>query len=210
MTQTPPEQQDLQEQPSRRGARTLPVVVGLVGAVAVVAAAVLVPRALQDRDADGAPGTRTGTDIEGMSVVEDRRTDHTTDPVDYPERPPLGGPHDPVWLACGVYDEPLRDENAVHDLEHGAIWIAYQPDLAEDEVAALADLLPDNGIMAPYPDLASPVVVTAWERQLAVESPEDPRIATFLREFEGGGTAPEAFVTCQGGTTDPGGVVLDG
>ena len=35
--------------------------------------------------------------------------------------------HDPVWLDCGAYDAPVRDENAVHDLEHGSVWITYDP-----------------------------------------------------------------------------------
>lgn len=183
----------------------LPIVLGLVGAALVVVAAVAIPKVLQGSDADGPTGTRAGVSIEGLKIVSDRRRDHTQASVDYPESPPLGGPHDPVWLACGAYDEPVRDENAVHDLEHGSVWIAYRPDLAADQVDELADLLPQNGIMAPYPDLDSPVVLTVWERQLAVDGPDDPRVQQFLTQFGGGETAPEAFVTCDGGTPDPAG-----
>ena len=45
----------------------------------------------------------------------------------YTETPPAGGPHDPVWDDCGVYTQPLRNENAVHALEHGTVWITYRP-----------------------------------------------------------------------------------
>lgn len=57
--------------------------------------------------------------------------------VNYPQVPPASGPHAPTWQNCGVYLEPIRDEAAVHSLEHGAIWIAYRPDLADIEVQQL-------------------------------------------------------------------------
>ena len=33
------------------------------------------------------------------------------------------GEHNPVWQNCGFYNKPVRDESAVHSLEHGAVWI---------------------------------------------------------------------------------------
>ena len=92
-------------------------------------------------------------------MFEGLPNDHTDEDVDYPTSPPAGGPHDPAWLDCGVYDEPVRDENAAHDLEHGTVWIGLPagPD-ADDEQPDRA--LPDNGILAPYDDLPAPVVVT--------------------------------------------------
>ena len=51
--------------------------------------------------------------------------------------PPVGGAHDPEWLECGAYDAPVRDENAVHDLEHGTVWITYDGPARPADVAAL-------------------------------------------------------------------------
>ena len=48
---------------------------------------------------------------------------HVTGTVDYPQTPPAGGDHNEVLLNCDVYDQPVPNENAVHDLEHGAVWI---------------------------------------------------------------------------------------
>ncbi|NDH75568.1 MAG: DUF3105 domain-containing protein, partial [Actinobacteria bacterium] len=52
---------------------------------------------------------------------------HVLCEVAYEMRPPASGDHFPTWQNCGFYTEPIRDETAVHSLEHGAIWIAYDP-----------------------------------------------------------------------------------
>ena len=128
---------------------------------------------------------------------------HTSDDVDYPQNPPAGGPHDPVWLDCGAYDVPVRDENAVHDLEHGTVWITYNPSLSSGGVAALVAQLPDNGILSPREGLPSPVVVTVWGVQLQLDGADDRRLALFLEEYGDGHTAPELGASCHGGTPDP-------
>lgn len=185
------------------------LVVGLVAvaAVIVVLAAVLVPRVVDNLKGDDVVSPEIGepamTDVQ---VYPDLRTDHREDTdVEYDQVPPVGGPHDPQWLACGVYDVPIRDENAVHDLEHGATWITHDPDLSADDVAALADKLPENGIMSPYEGLPSPVVVTVWGVQLQLEGADDPRLESFLEEYGDGSTSPEPFASCEGGLTDPSG-----
>ena len=42
-------------------------------------------------------------------------------------KPPVGGDHNPVWMNCDgdVYKKPIPDVNAVHSLEHGAVWVTY-------------------------------------------------------------------------------------
>ena len=130
--------------------------------------------------------------------------DHTDKPVQYTETPPAGGPHDPVWDDCGAYPAPPRNENAVHDLEHGTVWIAYRPDLPTSDVATLQSALDavkdDKTILSPYPDLPAPVVITVWNAQLDLKSASDPRLATFISEYGDGHTAPEAAVaSCAGG-----------
>jgi hypothetical protein len=150
---------------------------------------------------------RAPVDLSGVQAWDITDNRHTDADVDYPQNPPAGGPHAPVWLACGVYDEPVRDENAVHDLEHGAVWITHDPGLPARDVAALAALLPDNAIMSPRAGLSSPVVVTVWGAQLALDGARDERLRLFLTEYGDGHTAPEFGVTCQGGTPDPTGAV---
>jgi hypothetical protein len=187
----------VEEQRSTR----LPLVLATVGAVLVLAAALAAP--LVDRVLRGDEEARRALDLTLVETWDITDRAHTTEDVDYPQNPPVGGAHAPVWLACGVYDEPVRDENAVHDLEHGTVWITHDPDLSADDAEALADQLPDNGIMSPRDGLPSPVVVTVWGTQLQLDGADDERLALFLEEYGDGSTAPEFGVTCQGGTPDP-------
>ena len=92
---------------------------------------------------------RAPADLSAVVTYEVTDRSHTDEDLDYPQSPPVGGDHAPAWLACGVYDEPVREENAVHDLEHGTVWITHDPSLPERDVELLADVLPDNGIMSP-------------------------------------------------------------
>jgi hypothetical protein len=187
------------EAPEPRRSR-LPVLLAVLAAVLALGLAVLVPvlvervRAAQEPSAPG--------NLDAVRVFEDLDNHHTDGDVDYQTSPPAGGAHDAEWLDCGVYDEPIRDENAVHDLEHGTVWISYRPDLDADEVDALASALPDNGILAPYDDLPAPVVLTVWERQLRLTGVDDPRLELFLARFSDGHTAPEPFASCVGGLQD--------
>lgn len=107
------------------------------------------------------------------------------DRVAYDRYPPVGGPHDPTWAACDgvVYDQPVRDEMMVHALEHGAVWIAYNPDtLSSADLVGLTTLVPQVGylVMSPYPELDTPLSLQAWGHQLPLESGADPRFQQFL------------------------------
>lgn len=195
--------------PPPRRRRALPVVLAVLVAVLVLAAAVLVPLVLtgdDDPDRAGVGEGPVGTgDLAAVESFDDLSTEHLAlgERFDYPQSPPVGGQHAPVWLECGVYDEPVPEVHVVHDLEHGTTWLTYRPDDVDaGGVDRLAELLPDNGILSPYPDQEAPVVITVWGRQLELTGPEDPRIALFVAEFGAGETAPEPLASCHGGA-DP-------
>jgi hypothetical protein len=130
--------------------------------------------------------------------------DHRDGAIKYAQVPPVGGPHNPTWLACGAYAEPVPNQNAVHDLEHGTVWITYRPDLGPADVASLQSRLETlkskKWMLSPYPGLPTPVVVTVWNAQLDLNGADDPRLPTFLDFYGDGHTAPEAaFASCEGG-----------
>ncbi|KQQ21065.1 hypothetical protein ASF48_11005 [Rathayibacter sp. Leaf299] len=142
--------------------------------------------------------------IDGLQTFEND-ADHVTGAVEYPQTPPAGGPHNAVWMNCGVYDQPVPNENAVHDLEHGAVWATYDPSLPQSEVDSLIAALPDTyTVVSPYEGLESPIVLSAWDAQVAIDSPEDPRIDAFVERFWQASTAPEPGAPCTGGIDAPG------
>ena len=181
--------------------RSLPLVLAGVASALVLGAALVAP--LVDRAIRGDEQDQRALDLTLVQTWEITDRAHTTEDVTYPQDPPVGGAHAPIWLACGVYDEPVREENAVHDLEHGTVWITHDPDLSDADRQRLADQLPDNGIMSPRDGLPSPVVVTVWGAQLQLDGADDRRLGLFLEEYGDGRTAPEFGVSCAGGTPDP-------
>lgn len=187
----------------------VPIVLAVVAAVLVLAVAIVVPVVLTRND-DAPAGGDAGAgasepDTSSLAAVKeyDGLTNQHVAPgeePDYPQSPPVGGDHAPYWLECGAYDQPVPEANAVHDLEHGTVWLTYRPDdLDAAGIRRLTEVLPANGILSPYDDQAAPVVITVWGRQLELAGPDDPRIALFIAQFGAGDTAPEPFASCNGG-----------
>ena len=137
----------------------------------------------------------------GVKTYQVASNRHVKGPVSYPQSPPVGGPHDPLWQNCGFYDRPLRNENAVHSLEHGAVWITYRPGLAKDQVRSLRSLAARESrvLISPYPKLSSPIVLSAWGRQLEIGSVRDARLDRFLRAYINNRHIPEPGGPCTGG-----------
>ncbi|WP_430868403.1 DUF3105 domain-containing protein [Demequina aurantiaca] len=119
--------------------------------------------------------------------------------------PPTGGEHDPVVQNCGVYTAPVATAKAVHSLEHGAVWITYQPGLDDKQIGALTKLAEnrDYTLLSPMDSLGSPVVLTAWGTQLEVDDASDPRVEPFLVKYLQGEQTPEPGAPCTGGFGDP-------
>lgn len=141
--------------------------------------------------------------IEGVRTFGGLARGHTTDDVDYPQSPPVGGDHDQQWLDCTgtVFVEPVRNENAVHSLEHGAVWVTYSNEASQADIDLLAARVEGQPytFMSPYPDQDSSIIMTAWGVQLRVDSADDPRIDEFLTTFRSGLQTPEPGATCEAG-----------
>ncbi|WP_019588459.1 DUF3105 domain-containing protein [Deinococcus apachensis] len=139
--------------------------------------------------------------LQGVKTFNYQGGDHRSGALVYAETPPAGGPHNPIWQNCGMYDRPLYNVYAVHSLEHGAVWITYRPDLDAEGVVALKGLVDGRPytLLSPYEGLPSPVVISAWNAQLAVDTATDGRLKAFLDKYEQGPTAPERGAACSGG-----------
>jgi putative peptide zinc metalloprotease protein len=151
-------------------------------------------------------GLASGGAPQGVQTFLVSQRNHVQGPVSYPQSPPVGGNHSPILQNCGFYRTPVENEHAVHSLEHGAVWITYRPDLPAGDVAALRVLAQRMSyvLVSPFPDLPTPVVASAWGRQLRLNSAGDPRLDQFLRAFRRGSQAPEhRGGPCTGGLGSP-------
>jgi hypothetical protein len=183
---------------SEGGSRRAYIIVGLIAAVFVAGFAALVIADVRQKGGSGPPGGVQTYDVGPANV-------HTEGDVDYAQSPPVGGEHNPIWQNCGFYTEPVRDENAVHSLEHGAVWITYSSDLPQDEIVRLRDLAQSQTylLVSPYPRLDFPVVASAWGKQLSLESAEDPALERFISTYNQGPQTPEPGAACTGGVGQP-------
>ena len=147
----------------------------------------------------------TAGDVEGVEYIEIASRSHVEGAVDYGRLPPVGGDHSAVWQNCGFYATPVPNERAVHSLEHGAVWITYRPDIPEQAAAELRSLAKDRGhvLVSPEPGNPTPVVATAWGRQLQLHRVDDPRLEQFILAFRSGSNAPERGGPCEGGAGEP-------
>jgi hypothetical protein len=129
---------------------------------------------------------------------------HVTFPtrVAYTDLPPVGGAHDGIWASCNgvVYGEAVRTENMVHTMEHGAVWIAYNPDQISGAALDKLKGYVDGEIfitLSPFPGLSSPISLQSWGHKLALTDPNDERIKQFitalrLNQYQ----YPEVGATC--------------
>ncbi len=177
------------------GNQTRNLIIGSIAGVAIIGLGVLLYLSVR-----GPGSIRDLITVAGL----ERGHDNTVE-ADDSGLPPVGGLHHDVWQNCGIYDEPINAGNAVHSMEHGAVWITYQPDLPDNDVEYLQNLVRGEGylLLSPYPDLKSPVVLSAWGLQLEVDSVRDNRIEEFIDRYQAGPQTPERGATCQDGVGQP-------
>lgn len=180
------------------------VIIGLIGALAVY----LVPKYQEKADLEKYTPSEAHKDpsdeIEGV-VKQDFPAGLHIGPdqrVAYDRHPPFGGPHDSSWATCmgTVYDKPIREENAVHSLEHGAIWITYNPaEIDSAGIEKLKDRVKGEQYMmlSPHPDQEAPISLQSWGHQLSVDSADDKRIGRFITALRlNPNTYPEIGADC--------------
>ncbi len=134
--------------------------------------------------------------------------------LDYPDQPPAGGNHYPVWAAYQSYSFAVPRGFWVHDMEHGAVVYSYNcGDGCPDEVAqvqALIDALPVDEecaasephrvVLTPDPLLDVRWGVSAWGHTLRADCVDADRFRQFyLNHF---GRGPEVGVCGNGSNFD--------
>jgi hypothetical protein len=180
----------------------------LVVAGLVVGGVVLVRNQSDDSDDTASDGKATaGKFVTGKDGVRTWKgtlaRNHVSKDVAYPMKPPVGGDHDQVWMNCDgdVYDKALNDENAVHALEHGAVWVTYTSKAPKADVEALAAKVEKTpySLMSPYEKQQAPIMLSAWGHQRTVTGADDPAVDAFFEKFVQGEQTPEPGAACTGG-----------
>ena len=183
-------------QSAERRRRMLGMLAGGVLAVAAIAAIVVAvtagggdsqgPKPNVDEDTVPIPAQQvTGLDEAVKAAGCTLRTfalgpndrQHVNAKVPYPQKPPVGGPHDPTPASDGNYagQGPVAREQLVHSLEHGRVIVWYRPNLPKRQVSQLETLFkePISGrpegyhqILAEHRTIPGPVAASAWGQQM--------------------------------------------
>ncbi|KNX38137.1 DUF3105 domain-containing protein [Luteipulveratus halotolerans] len=185
--------QKKQSRQQRRGGLVIGVVIAALVLALAGGGAWLIKR---DKDQQSAGG-----DIGQIKTYNNLGREHVTTKVKYPQNPPVGGNHNAAWANCGVYDKVVPNEHAVHSLEHGAVWITYKPG-----ALSTADLNRLKGkarsqdyiLMSQDKTQSTPIVMTAWGKQMHLNSAKDPKIDSFLKDFVQGPQTQEPGASCSG------------
>lgn len=142
-----------------------------------------------------------------FSATDFVATHNNEEPILYEQIPPVGGFHRNTWQNCGFYDAYIENEYGVHALEHGAVWITYDPNLPEEDIAVLRGKAEEQFVLvSPYPGMDAPVVVSVWGKQLKLDGANDDRLDPFISHYKKNvNNSPEPFGICWSGvsaTTD--------
>ncbi|GAA2228226.1 DUF3105 domain-containing protein [Streptomyces indiaensis] len=197
------------EQARERRNRVLVIGASVVAVAGLVAGGVVLVRSQDDKGGDVATSDSSGkgrfvTGKDGVRTWEGKLSrNHVTKAVKYASEPPVGGDHNPVWMNCNgdVYTEPLKNTNAVHSLEHGAVWVTYNADAGKADVDALAAKVKKTPytLMSPVDDQKDPIMLSAWGHQRTVTGAKDPNVDAFFEKFVQGAQTPEPGAACTNG-----------
>ncbi|MDA1052095.1 MAG: DUF3105 domain-containing protein [Planctomycetota bacterium] len=98
----------------------------------------------------------------------------------------------------GVYATEQPDEDLVHNIEHGHVWISYNPTLITNaDRLALEQLVIDGGtdtgvILTPRAKNTSTIVLTSLTRQQTLDSFDGTTVRNFVNTNRG--HSPEGFI----------------
>ncbi len=115
--------------------------------------------------------------------------------------PPVGGEHNPTWQTCGIYDQPINNENAVHSMEHGAVWITYRPTCRpcrdRRKLKAMAGEPYSCSALTPF-NLLSKIVASSWNHRSRSTARRPRPECAFILEVPPGRGHPELGASCDG------------
>jgi hypothetical protein len=109
--------------------------------------------------------------------------------IAYPAYPPTSGQHSVSPATWGFHTEPVADELAVHNLEHGGVVVSHNNVAAEDlaKIRALLTSYPRDRynevklLIRPYDRIApGAIVLTAWNWIDELTAYDEARVTAFM------------------------------
>jgi hypothetical protein len=114
--------------------------------------------------------------------------------VKYNSFPPTSGTHYYVPAVWDVYERPVNELQAVHNLEHGGVVIQYGdkvPGTTVDEIVRFYRQSPNAMLVAPLPGLGNKIALTAWTHLATGTRFDEKAFRAFRDAYRGRG--PERF-----------------
>ncbi len=117
-----------------------------------------------------------------------------------PEAPTSGDHSDPLeWQA---YGQEIPDINVIHNMEHGGVYISYQPDLPADVVQQIKSIFfppytkqgfsASKAILAPRAKNEALITMSSWNRSQKFESFDEEKMVQYYRQNVGKSPEPTA------------------
>lgn len=196
------ERREAERKAAARRRNLVTTIIALV-VIAAVAAVVFFSRE-SDETIGGSIASAGCDDIETFDEAgsEDARghVEAGTD-VQYDTSPPTYGQHSDQTAPAGFSEEPIPEENYVHNLEHGQIVIHYSPDVSEetkDKIDTLVDQEGQATLAVPTEGLDKPIYFTAWGASQGCDEPAQEAADAFRTRFQGRGPEQVGVPTFEG------------
>ena len=171
-----------QKQQSQKSQRMTMIGIGAVVVILIVAVVVW-----RQSTAPGA-NLDLGSIPDNSVVYDSQGRDHinVTDSHDpYNSNPPTSGPHASA-IRTRFYTQEFPDENMIHNLEHGHIWLSYSdPDdtEAQELFRTIQSQYPSTVVVTLRTANDSRIAVAAWTRLLKLEELDEDQIRAFIVRY---------------------------
>lgn len=142
----------------------------------------------------GDPGKEDPSDVQSFEIQGQDHIEVGASHPGYNSNPPTSGPHYAEPADWGAYQEELPDEQLVHNLEHGGIWISYKgvDERTKRQLEDVARANPGSVIVTPRSRNDAPIVLASWGKLLKLQQFDEGRIRSFIDQYKNQSPEPVA------------------
>lgn len=146
-------------------------------------------------------GPKNEDQSRSVSILEARHITPGSALPEYSSNPPTSGAHYAQTARSGFREEVIPDQNIIHNLEHGDIWISYRPGISDAAKEELKQFGAAKVIITPREANETDIALAAWGRLDTFNLEDDAlpieRIEDFIKRYTNRG--PERVPGASGG-----------